>query len=249
MAKISACRRGGQQAQKHHRQRHDERHQAGEDDDDQFLAEDVAEQPQRERQHARAMGDELDQQHQRRHRYRRSRRHGEVFQVRDDALLLEALIVVVDPHRHGATQRDVQVGGGRHQSWDEAREVRQQDDDEDRGDQRQVVGTLGSDKVGEQTLEPGHEVFEGDLQGTRVLDAEARAHEQGQRGQRERDHDQHREVVGDHLRASRHVAPEGTKYRRRNGSEDHIDGVGDPEFVVQLLHRRAIWDSRDQKSS
>ena len=106
---MSACSVPVSRPEQHHRQRHDERHEAGEDHDDELLAEDVAEEPQRQRHHARQVADELDGQHQRRERDGRSRRHGEVLEVRDDALLADAFDVVEDPHREGAADRDVEI--------------------------------------------------------------------------------------------------------------------------------------------
>src|SRR5215470_11095126 len=64
-------KRRGDEAEEHHRQRHEKGNDAEEDQNDQILAEDVAEQPQRQRQYPREMADDLDRQHDRREKDRR----------------------------------------------------------------------------------------------------------------------------------------------------------------------------------
>src|SRR5206468_2922645 len=58
--------RRGYEPQEHHGQRYEKRDDAEENEDDQLLAEDVAKEPQRQREDAREMTDDLDRQHDRR---------------------------------------------------------------------------------------------------------------------------------------------------------------------------------------
>ena len=152
------------------------------DHDHHLLAEDVAEETQRQRQHARQVADELDDQHQRRGPDRRAGHHGEVLQVVDDALLAEAHQVVEDPHRDGAAERDVDVRRRRHQAGDLADGVGDEDEQADRADERQVARALRPDVLAQDAEHAADEVLEQDLHLAGVLDAQAATSPTGQRG-------------------------------------------------------------------
>src|ERR671914_60212 len=66
-----------------------------------------------------------------REEYRNARRRRKVFEIRHDALRLDALEVVVEPNRQRTGERDVDVAGRRAQAWDLSHQVAQQDEDED----------------------------------------------------------------------------------------------------------------------
>ena len=189
----------GDQPQEHHRQRNQKRNQPGEDGDDQLLAEDVAEETQRQGHHPRQVADDLDDEHQRRHPHRGSRRQREVFHVIDDALLLDPLEVVVDPDCQGAPERDVEAARRRHEARNQPEVIREEDEDEQRADQRQILRPLRPDPLLQHPDHRADAVLHDDLEMTGVLDAEARAHEQAQRRQHRHDQHHHHQVRRDGL--------------------------------------------------
>ena len=234
---------GRDEAEDHHRQRQHERHEAGQDDDDQVFPEDVAEQPHRERQHPRQVADDLDREVDRSDPGRRARRRHEVLHVRDDALFLDSVELVVHEHRQRAPQGDVDVARRRLQPRHQAHQVAEQDEDEHRPDERQVVPPLGADEVVQHPVEERHRLFERQLQLPRVLDAQACPDEQAEHRHPCQDQERHHDEVGDDLLARLELDAERAQRRGHQRAEQRVDEVHDPERMLEFLHD-AHWRSR-----
>ena len=100
-----------------------------------------------------------------------------MLQVGPDPLLLEPLVVVVQPRHERAGQRHVDVHRRRNQARDRAHQVPDPDERADCGDNRQVATALVSDVLVEHALEIADEILDDDLRLAGIVDAQARADE------------------------------------------------------------------------
>src|SRR4051812_647977 len=118
----------GNQAEKHHRKGDEKWDERKEDEDDHLLAEDVAEEAKRQRHHAGKMADDLDWKIQEANDPGSPRRSPEVLHVTDDALLPDAVEMVIDPGGDRAAQCHIDAAGRRHQPWHQAHVVSAQNE-------------------------------------------------------------------------------------------------------------------------
>src|SRR5689334_17337110 len=218
--------RSDDQSQELNRQRRDERHDAGDDQHHQVLAEDVAEQTQRQRQHAREVADDFDDEDHRRQRDRHARHHREVLDVGDRAVRHDALHVIVEPQRQRERERDVDVAGRRAEAGNLAHQVAEQDEDEDGAEQRQELAALRAHVAFEHADQERHDVLEDDLQLAGVVDAQLRADGQADEQDEQRDQPDEDHVIG-------HVDPQ-----RR---EEQVDQRNEWGGMFNSFHSRTLY--------
>jgi hypothetical protein len=139
--KTTACTRETSTPITRNGHRHQERHHGEEDGGHLVVGHDVAEEPQRQRHRAGHVADQLDGQHQRRQPPDRPQ---EVLEV-GQAVSAQAEDVGQDEHHHPQHHRGLQRGGGRQETRDQAHQVREQDEEEERADDGQeALGVLGA---------------------------------------------------------------------------------------------------------
>ena len=100
--------------------------------------------------------------------------------VLDDALLADALVVVVDPDRQRAAERDVDAAGRRHQAGHQPHVVPEQDEDAEGRDERQEAVPFGPIHSSSRPSTARTHVLEHDLERAGLLDAQPGAHDQAQ---------------------------------------------------------------------
>jgi hypothetical protein len=91
----------------------------------------------------RAIGEQLGAQ----------QRPGEVLEIREKTDLAYADHVIGDEDNEGARDGRVEVAGGRHQSRDQPEQIRDEDVEPERRDQREIPAALMADHVVEQREE------------------------------------------------------------------------------------------------
>src|SRR5580704_5706217 len=110
-------------------QRNTERHQRKERDGQQISVKHIRVQPDRERQHARAVRNDLDRQQQ---RIQPPYRPQELLDVRE-AILPRTMVVVVNKRHQGKTQWHHYIRGGRLQPRNQSQKIAEQNEQEERG--------------------------------------------------------------------------------------------------------------------
>ena len=141
---------GGEDGDGHERQRQKEGDDRGDDQDQQLLSEDVAEQPDRERDRTGEMADDLYREEE---RGQKRGGAGEMLEIFKQSLGFYTLPVVVNEDRQGTAHGHVELAGRGHEPGHKAEKVAEEDKKPDGADHREVFSSLFSDDIDQKVLE------------------------------------------------------------------------------------------------
>src|SRR5438132_5411236 len=150
----------------HHRPGDDDRNQPAEDAGGGMFAKDIAEKTHAQREDAGKVSDDLDHEHE---REQPPDRTAEVFQIVQQALGLDALIVVIEEGGECQSEGRVRIAGGRLQEVEEAEDVRDENEDCEGPDDVQEDLTFLPDDVVQKVFQSLNGQLQDVLQRTGVL--------------------------------------------------------------------------------